>query len=122
MRWKLEFAACSVMAAFGVSLAQAAETAAPKSIWDQERTTLTGDWGGSRNELAKKGITLDIYLTQIYQGAVTGDLDNGWQYGGRENIALNFDMGRMGLMPGGLLSLLTRRGKPKADRGADHAP
>lgn len=72
-------------------------------IW--ERSTLTGDWGGTRNELAQKGLTLDAYSTQIYQGVLTGGKDKGWQYGGRENLTLNFDLGRMGLMPGGFLTL-----------------
>jgi porin len=36
---------------------------------------------------------------------VSGGLDKGWQYGGRENIAVNFDLGRLGLLPGGMLSL-----------------
>lgn len=70
-----------------------------------QRSTLTGDWGGARNELAKKGITVDVYATHVYQGVVNGGLDTGWQNGGRENISLNFDMGRLGLLPGGFLSL-----------------
>ena len=72
-------------------------------IW--ERSTLTGDWGGSRNELARKGITLDMYLTQIYRGVVDGGLDKGWQYGGRENVTVHLDLGRMGLLPGGSVTL-----------------
>jgi porin len=72
-------------------------------IWN--RSTLTGDWGGTRNDIAKKGITLELYVTQVYQGVLTGGLDKGWQYGGRENLTLSLDMGRMGLMPGGFLTL-----------------
>jgi len=85
---------------------EAAHPPAPNysgDIW--ERSTLTGDWGGSRNELAKKGITLDMYLTQIYQGVVDEGLDKGWQYGGRENVTLHLDLGRMGLLPGGSVTL-----------------
>ena len=35
-------------------------------IWT--RSTLTGDWGGLRNKLAAKGVTLDFDITQVGQG------------------------------------------------------
>src|SRR5215471_10823847 len=56
-------------------------------IWN--RSTLTGDWGGLRNELAKKGVTLDMDVTQIGQGVVNGGKSSVWQYGGRGDIILN---------------------------------
>jgi porin len=67
------------------------------------RPALTGDWGGMRNELAKKGLTVDLYSTQVYQGVLTGGRDKGWNYGGRENISINLDTQKMGLWPGGFL-------------------
>jgi len=70
-----------------------------------ERSTLTGDWNGLRNDLARKGLTIDMYATQTYQGVVAGGRDKGWQYGGRENVTVNLDMGRMGIMPGGFLTI-----------------
>ena len=39
-------------------------------IWS--RSTLSGDWFGLRNELAAKGVTLDMSLTQAAQGIVHG--------------------------------------------------
>lgn len=36
-------------------------------IWS--RSTLTGDWGGLRNYLAKKGVTFDINMTN-YPGSL----------------------------------------------------
>jgi len=50
-----------------------AEEASPEKpysgdIW--HRSTLTGDWGGVRNDLAAKGITFDMSLTQVGQGVV----------------------------------------------------
>ena len=36
------------------------------------REKLTGNWGGVREELAKKGITFDVDLTQVLQGNVSG--------------------------------------------------
>ena len=69
------------------------------------RSTLTGDWGGLRNDLASKGVTFDINLTQIGQSVVSGGKDIGWEYGGRGDITLNVDTGKLGLWPGGFLML-----------------
>jgi porin len=74
------------------------------------RSTLSGDWGGVRNDLAAKGVTLDMSLTQAAQGIVRGGKDTGWQFGGgRGDITLNVDSQKLGLWPGGFL-----RSKPKA--------
>jgi porin len=73
-------------------------------IWT--RSTLSGDWWGLRNQLAEKGITLDISLTQAAQGIVHGGKDTGWQYGGgRGDIILSVDTQQLGLWPGGFLNV-----------------
>jgi porin len=72
-------------------------------IWD--RSTLTGDWGGARSELAAKGLTLDAYVTQVYQGPFSGGRNEDDEYGGRANVLFNLDTGRMGLWPGGLFTV-----------------
>ncbi|HVO95266.1 MAG TPA: carbohydrate porin [Terriglobales bacterium] len=73
-------------------------------IWS--RSTLSGDWWGLRNELAAKGVTLDMSLTQAAQGIVHGGKDSGWQFsGGRGDITLNLDSQKLGLWPGGFLNL-----------------
>ena len=36
------------------------------------RSTLTGDWGGTRNDWAAKGITFDINLTQTGMSNISG--------------------------------------------------
>jgi porin len=69
-----------------------------------KRSTLTGDWGGVRNELAKKGVTLDLGLTQVGQGIVSGGKRTNWQYGGRGDLNLLIDTGKLGLWPGGFLN------------------
>jgi porin len=61
----------------GISLhwqveAQEAPPANPYSGDFWTRSTMTGDWGGIRNQLAEKGVTLDLSVTQIGQGAVNG--------------------------------------------------
>jgi porin len=72
-------------------------------IWN--RSTLTGDWWGIRNQLAEKGVTLDLSVTQIGQGVVGGGKSGAWQYGGRGDIILNLDSQKLGLWPGGFLNL-----------------
>ena len=69
------------------------------------RSTLTGDWGGFRNELAAKGVTVDLSLTQVYQGVVGGGKDEVWKYGGRGDITTNVDTQKLGLWPGGFLTV-----------------
>ena len=82
-----------------------APSATPYSgdIWT--RSTLTGDWGGLRNQLAEKGVTLDLSVTQSGQGVVNGGKSGAWQYGGRGDIILNLDSQKLGLWPGAFLNL-----------------
>ncbi len=74
-------------------------------IWT--RPNLLGDWGGERNELAKRGITFEIELTQIYQGNARGgkDTSGAWGYSGSADYWFKFDTQRMGLWPGGLITI-----------------
>jgi porin len=70
------------------------------------RSTLSGDWGGMRNQLAAKGIVFDLSLTQAAQGIVHGGKDTGWKYGGgRGDINLSLDTQKLGLWPGGFLNV-----------------
>jgi len=84
----------------------AAEAPAPMpysgDIW--RRSTLTGDWGGLRNELAVKGVTLDLDITQVGQGVVGGGKSGAWEYGGRGDFILDLDSGKLGLWPGGFFN------------------
>jgi porin len=85
-----------------------AEDAPPANPYSGDfwtRSTMTGDWGGVRNQLANKGVTLDLSLTQIGQGVVNGGKSGAWQYGGRGDIVMNVDSGKLGLWPGGFLNL-----------------
>jgi porin len=75
------------------------------------RPGLTGDWGGLRNTLAKKGINLDVDLVQSVLGLNSGgSLRNQdsvrYPYGGHAEYRLNIDTGKLGLWPGGFLSML----------------
>ncbi|HTP64468.1 MAG TPA: hypothetical protein VMJ66_03675 [Geobacteraceae bacterium] len=68
------------------------------------RSTLTGDWGGARNYLAGKGVTVGLDLTQVGQGVVSGGKSSHWQYDGRGDLNLLIDTGKLGLWPGGFLT------------------
>ncbi|GKT10689.1 carbohydrate porin [Desulforhabdus sp. TSK] len=73
-------------------------------LWAQP--TLTGDWGGLRNDLAARGVTFDISLTEIVQGVASGGKDNSHpESGGRGLVALRVDTQKLGLWPGGFLSV-----------------
>ena len=69
------------------------------------RSTLSGDWGGFRNEWAAKGVTIDLDITQIAQGVVNGGKSGAWQYGGRGDLVINLDSQKLGLWPGGFFNL-----------------
>lgn len=85
-----------------------AEEAAPARTYSGDlwtRSTLTGDWGGLRNDLAEKGATFDMSLTQVGIGLISGGKDLGWQYSGRGNITVNMDTQKLGMWPGGFLTV-----------------
>ena len=69
------------------------------------RSTLTGDWGGARKDMADKGITFDANVTQIEQGVVSGGKNGSWEYGGRADITGTLDTQKAGLWPGGFLTV-----------------
>ena len=101
------FVACILVQSFFVAAeldAGDAPAATPYSgdIWN--RSTLTGDWGGLRNEWAAKGVTLDMSITQVGQGVVAGGKSGAWEYGGRGDFILNLDSGKLGLWPGGFFN------------------
>ena len=68
------------------------------------RSTLTGDWWGVRNQLAEKGVTFDLSITQVGQGVVNGGKSGVWEYGGRGDMVMSADSGKLGLWPGGFLN------------------
>ena len=75
----------------GISLTArvVAQDTSPKDPYSGDllsRSTLTGDWGGLRNEWAQKGFTIDLNITQIGQGVVNGGKSSAWQYGGRGDL------------------------------------
>lgn len=72
-----------------------------------EREYLTGDWGGARTDLANHGILFDFDVTQVMQGNAHGGkhTHNGFRYSGSADYKIRLDTARMGLWPGGLITL-----------------
>jgi len=96
----------AVLLGLGVEPTLAEAPSAPSysgDLWN--RSTLTGDWFGVRNDLAAKGITFDMSLTQVYQGIVSGGKDDAWKYGGRGDLTFNLDTQKLGLWPGGFFKV-----------------
>ncbi len=72
-------------------------------IWSRPR--LTGDWGGLRDELGKKGVVLDMDLLLTPQDVVSGGHSTGGNLWGNADYTLNVDTGKLGLWPGGFLKI-----------------
>ncbi len=72
-------------------------------IWSRPR--LTGNWGGLRDDLGKKGVLLDVDLLLTPQWVATGGRDTGGEFWGNTDYTLNVDTGKLGLWPGGFLKL-----------------
>jgi porin len=86
----------------------AQETGAEESLYGGSllsRSKLTGDWGGLRTKLAKRGITVDVDVLQTYQDVVEGGRNDNDAYGGSADFVANADFGKLGLWPGGFLKL-----------------
>ena len=98
-----------ILTSLGMSLISAravADDTSPTYSGDLlNRSTLTGDWGGARNDLAAKGVTIDLGLTQIEQSVVGGGKSSTWEYGGRGDLTLNADTQKLGWWPGGFANL-----------------
>jgi porin len=102
------FAVIIVFAGIFFNAQAYAEEAMPAANYSGDfltRSTLMGDWGGARNDLAKKGVTFDLNLTQIGQGDISGGKDVGWEYGGRGDLTINLDTQKMGLWSRGHITV-----------------
>jgi porin len=88
------------------------------------RPKLTGDWGGVRNDMAAKGVTLEFDATHVTQHVASGGFDGSLldRFPGNRirnllpnnsetasdamfNMLLKVDTGKAGLWPGGFLTV-----------------
>ncbi|MCQ8102593.1 carbohydrate porin [Methylomonas sp. SURF-2] len=65
------------------------------------RQRLSGDWGGVRDEMGKKGVVLDAKMLLLPGGIATGGRNTGADFWGSVDYSLNLDTDKMGLWPGG---------------------
>lgn len=65
------------------------------------RPRLAGDWGGVRDEMAKKGVELDANMLLMSGGVMTGGKETGAEFWGNVDYTLNIDTDKLGLWPGG---------------------
>jgi porin len=73
------------------------------SLYDDpllDRSALTGNWDGARDELAARGITLTPSVTQFYQGPTAGNTPHIFYYGGKAETFLDIDADKLGLLEG----------------------
>lgn len=68
-----------------------------------ERTKLTGNWGGLRDDLAANGVTIDLNGVYTFQGVADGDTNLGHTTGNlfSWDLAVTLDTDKAGLWPGG---------------------
>jgi len=70
------------------------------------RPRLTGSWGGSRDEMGKKGVVLDLDFILTPQAVATGGINTGAHFWGNSEYTLNVDTQKAGLWPGGFLKVV----------------
>ena len=71
------------------------------------RPRLTGDWGGVRDDLAKKGVVFDVDGSWTPQTITSGGKNSSGGNWGNLNAELNIDTGKAGLWPGGFFKVKT---------------
>jgi porin len=103
---RLAIAALGALAGLAAPAAAPAQTPAPETyagdFWTRPR--LTGDWGGLRDQMAKRGVTLDVDWLQILQGVISGGREQDAGYLGTFEYTLNLDSQKLGLWPGAFLT------------------
>lgn len=94
------FAACTAVGITmwaGAAYGQETEKSEPRSF----DLRLTGDWGGIRNDLADKGISIRPTYYQHFQANLDGGLDDGNDFFGSFDLDIELDLGQMGVIEGG---------------------
>lgn len=71
------------------------------------RPRLTGDWGGVRDDLGKKGVVLDVDTYWMPQTITSGSKDRATGGWGNTYATLNVDTQKLGLWPGGFFRIQT---------------
>ena len=71
-----------------------------------ERTTLTGDWGGLRQDMLDSGFAVNASLTQAFRVVASGGEKSGdTAYNALVDYGLTLDTAKLGLWPGGFIAV-----------------
>lgn len=70
----------------------------------RRRPLVSGDRGGRRTRLAKRGVALRADWVQVAQGVVDGGTRERWAHTTNLDLYATFDLGPMGISRGGLVS------------------
>lgn len=80
-----------------------ADPAPPKPAPFADR--MTGDWFGARTSLLDHGVDLYLDSTSYYQGLIQGSTSHDWEYGGRLDGYLKFDLEKLVHWKGGSIGV-----------------
>ncbi|MDO9315322.1 MAG: carbohydrate porin [Burkholderiaceae bacterium] len=100
----------ALVAALGTALPLLAMPVATPDTWGGDlasRPRLTGDWGGARDTMAKKGVVLDFDLYVMPQKITSGGKNENSETWGNAITTLNVDTQKAGLWPGGFFKVQT---------------
>ena len=99
-----------LLSALGVALPLHATPTATPETWGGDfasRPRLTGDWGGARDDMANKGVTLDVDTYWMPQTILSGGKDETSASWGNVIVAFQVDTGKAGLWKGGHFKVQT---------------
>jgi porin len=107
---KKPFALAVLLSALGTSIPLHAMPTATPETWGGDlasRPRLTGDWGGVRDDMAKKGVVFDLDVYWMPQTITSGGKNDGSEVWGNAIATLNVDTQKAGLWAGGHFKVQT---------------
>lgn len=102
------FKLAALLSALGTALPVHSAPYATPDTWGGDLATrprLTGDWGGVRDDLAKKGVVLDVDAYWWPQKITGGGKNSSGGNWGNLTTELNVDTGKAGMWPGGFFKI-----------------
>jgi porin len=77
-----------------------------EKFWAQDK--ILGDWFGARTNLANRGITADLRLSQYWQGVASGGVQQRGEYGGTMDYIVNVDGDKLAGLKGFSMNMHAR--------------